>query len=252
MSFESYLTTAMDRLSTSKVDWYYILYEELMQPYIQEIDQFITDGILTRNAKVEPDPFDLFTNLSSTPCHATRVVIVNEYPYPIYQLNSGRALDIREHPEQKKPGTLRNVHRELKRDLKIDKHIAMRDSFFYWAIQGVLLLNNVWTCEVGEQKAHKDLGWQQFTQKIIKHLNSSESSAGPLVFIFIGNTTEDLKRLVKKSNLVLEVSSPHPSTALNGFMFSSIFSKSNEFLRNHNRGPIDWEAIKVNRYGIFK
>jgi len=249
MSFESALTTALDRLRTSKSDWYYTLYQLFSEPFMQEIDERLTDALITRNAKICPHPVDLFSNLALCPEYATKVVILSDFPVDSYLQASGRALDCIEFKNAEIPAETRSVLREFKRDHRLPQDTPVRSSFFYWGMQGVLLLNEYWTCEEGNKTAHIDLNWERFTNVIIKRLGKRQS---PTAFILLGDSAHKYESLIGPQHLILKTSHPSPTTAGNGFIFSSIFSKTNDFLRAENRGAIDWKTILTNRYGVIK
>ena len=40
-----------------------------------------------------------------------------------------------------------------------------------WTREGVLLLNTVLTVEANKPASHKDLGWETFTDEVIKKIN---------------------------------------------------------------------------------
>ena len=65
----------------------------------------------------------------------------------------------------------------------------------YWAKQGVLLLNNVFTVERGKANSHKGLGWETFTLNVVRYLNEREK---PLVFLFFGE-----RMLLKRKNILI-------------------------------------------------
>lgn len=215
---------------------------------MQEIDDYLSDRMLIYGQKIQPLPFDIFTNLAACHAHNTRVVIVSDYPYAEDGMATGRALDITEHRGYDIPSPLRNMHRELRRNFKLPKDKKLRNSFFYYASQGVLLLNSVWTCEPNKPEAHKDIGWQTFTTSVINYLAEREL---PTVFILLGDEAKRYKNLINDKHLVIETSHPRAATAGQGFMFSSIFTRTNDFLRETNRGPIDWLAISQDRYGLL-
>ena len=108
-----------------------------------------------------------------------------------------------------------------------------------WAKQGVLLINSILTVESGSPGSHKDFGWEQFTNQIIKALNDKKSN---LVFIFWGAYAQSKKIFVDSSKHLI-ITSPHPSplSAHKGFFGSRPFSKTNDYLRKHKKEEIDWQ-----------
>lgn len=64
------------------------------------------------------------------------------------------------------PPSLKNIYKELKDDLNIP--ISDKGDLTCWAKEGVLLLNSVLTVEKDKPASHKNLGWENFTDAIIK------------------------------------------------------------------------------------
>ena len=107
-----------------------------------------------------------------------------------------------------------------------------------WAKQGVLLLNTVLTVEKDKAGSHKDLGWQVFTDEVIKKINEKEE---PVVFILWGNYARSKKKFITNpKHLVIESAHPSPFSANYGFFGSKPFSKTNDFLEKNNISKINW------------
>ena len=107
-----------------------------------------------------------------------------------------------------------------------------------WVKQGVMLLNTGLTVEKDKPNSHKDLGWQVFTDEVIKKLNEREK---PVVFILWGNNARAKKGFITNpQHLVIESAHPSPFSARNGFFGSKPFSRTNNFLIKNNITPIKW------------
>ena len=134
------------------------------------------------------------------------------------------------------PPSLQNIYKELYSDLGIPPKNT--GNLTGWAKEGVLLLNSTLTVEKDKANSHQGLGWQYFTDYVIKVLNLSEK---PIVFILWGNFARSKKVLITNpKHLILESPHPSPFSAYNGFFGSKPFSKTNDFLIKNNIKPIDW------------
>ena len=106
-----------------------------------------------------------------------------------------------------------------------------------WAKRGVLLLNATLTVTLNSPNSHKDIGWQIFTDKIIKYLGSKEN----IVFMLWGSYARSKKDLINlDNNLVLEAPHPSPLSAHRGFFGSKHFSKANAYLKKNKIPEMDW------------
>lgn len=103
---------------------------------------------------------------------------------------------------------------------------------------GVLLLNNVLTVREGCANSHRGMGWEEFTDDVIRLLNTREK---PMVYLLWGANARAKKKLITNpAHLVLECAHPSPLSAYNGFFGCRHFSKANEFLKNNGLEEIDW------------
>jgi uracil-DNA glycosylase len=131
---------------------------------------------------------------------------------------------------------LRNIFKEIQRDLGTpwpDTGNLMR-----WARQGVLLLNTVLTVEAGQAGAHRNRGWERFTDAMVARL---AETAPPTVFMLWGNDARSKRPLIPSDRHCV-LMSPHPSplSAHRGFLGNGHFSAANRFLAAHGRPVVDW------------
>ena len=135
----------------------------------------------------------------------------------------------------KLPPSLKNIYKELYDDLGITKTTGDLTS---WANQGVLLLNSVLTVLKDTPTSHSKIGWQEYTDAIIRKLNEREKT---IVFILWGNYARSKKNLItNKRHYIIESPHPSPFSANSGFFGSRPFSKTNEFLKKNNIKEIEW------------
>ena len=127
------------------------------------------------------------------------------------------------------------IYKELYDDLGITKTTGDLTS---WANQGVLLLNSVLTVLKDTPTSHSKIGWQEYTDAIIRKLNEREKT---IVFILWGNYARSKKNLItNKRHYIIESPHPSPFSANSGFFGSRPFSKTNEFLKKNNIKEIEW------------
>ena len=177
----------------------------------------------------------IFNALKLTPYSNTKVVIVGQDPY--HGEGEAHGLSFSVQKGVKIPPSLQNIYKELKDDLNIPN--AHKGDLTNWVKEGVLILNAVLTVEKDHPASHRNLGWELLTDYIIKILNQKEE---PVVFILWGNFAKEKAKFITNSQHLI-ITSPHPSpfSARSGFFGSKPFSKTNNFLRQHNLKEIDWQ-----------
>lgn len=183
---------------------------------------------------IYPPKEDIFAALKNTPFKDTKVVIVGQDPY--HGEGEAMGLSFSVHDGIKLPPSLKNIYKELEDDLGF-KPVTSGD-LTKWTKEGVLLLNATLTVIKDTPNSHAKLGWDKFTDYVIRVLNEKEE---PVVFILWGNFARSKKELItNKKHLVIESAHPSPFSARNGFFGSKPFSKTNEFLKKNNIKEIDW------------
>ena len=126
------------------------------------------------------------------------------------------------------PPSLKNIYKELQSDLKIPP--PQHGNLEKWAKQGVLLLNSVLTVSAGKPASHQKIGWQSFTDAVIKNLSAKRKS---LVFILWGKFAQTKIELIDQNkHLILKAAHPSPYSATYGFFGCKHFSKTNNYLKN--------------------
>lgn len=185
-----------------------------------------------------PEYNNIFNALKLTPYSKVKVVILGQDPY--HGVGEAHGLSFSVQDGIKKPPSLKNIFKELHDDLGFDEPES--GNLEKWAKEGVLLLNSVLTVEKDKAASHKDLGWNLFTDHIIKLLNQKET---PIVFVLWGNFARSKKVFItNEKHLVIESVHPSPFSVYNGFFGSKPFSKTNDFLIKTGQTPIDWNLKK--------
>ena len=120
-------------------------------------------------------------------------------------------------------------------DFKIPKH----GSLIQWGQQGVLLLNTVLTVEAHSANSHKKFGWQKFTDAVIKAISDKHDG---VVFILWGGQAKKKKKMINtKKHKIVESAHPSGLSAHRGFFGSKPYSKTNAFLKELGKEPINWQ-----------
>ena len=182
---------------------------------------------------VLPARSNVFKALQLTPFDQVKVVILGQDPYPNPEHAMGLAFSV---PSETKPlpPTLVNIAKELKEDVGCE---TFDPDLSRWAEQGVLLLNASLTVEQGKSDSHANY-WSPLVNEIITKLSSQREH---LVFILWGSRAQAKAQFIDegKHHIIL---SPHPSplAAYRGFFGSKPFSRTNAYLREHRKDPINW------------
>ena len=184
-------------------------------------------------------PAQVFRALSLTPLASTRVVILGQDPYHGAGQAEGLAFSVP--PGQRVPPSLRNIFKELHRDLGCVA--PAHGSLLAWASQGVLLLNTALTVEDMQAGSHGSLGWHVLTGAICKALLQHQD---PKVFMLWGAHAQARVPAEASSgqHLVLKSNHPSPLAALRPpapFMGCGHFGLANRFLTSRGRGAVNWQ-----------
>ena len=178
---------------------------------------------------------NIFNALKSTPYSNVKIVILGQDPY--HGVNQAEGLSFSVKTGIQKPPSLQNIFKELESDLGYK--VPQTGSLVPWTKEGVLLLNTVLTVEANKPASHKDLGWEIFTDEVIKKINEKTT---PVVFILWGNFARNKKKLITNPiHYIIESPHPSPFSAYSGFFGSKPFSKTNNFLISKGINPINWE-----------
>ena len=201
----------------------------------------LTEKIAAEREKeiVFPAESDVFRALDLTDLSAVKVVILGQDPY--HDVGQAHGLAFSVPAGIKLPPSLRNIYRELAEEYDL-LFVPESGDLTHWAEQGVLLLNTVLTVRAHQANSHARLGWEEFTDEIIKAVNLH--AADGTVFILWGNPAQKKRSLVdEKRHHVLTCAHPSPLSAYRGFFGSGIFKRTNELLVRSNREPIKWVQL---------
>ena len=211
--------------------WDEVLHDEMQKSYFKYIREFIKEERLSKT--IYPPAEDLFNAFKLTDFNDIKVVILGQYPY--HGDKGAMGLSFSVGPGVRTPPSLRNIFKELHDDLGITRTDTDLSD---WAKQGVFLLNTVLTVEKDKANSHKDIGWEIFTDFVIKQINDRLNN---VVFILWGRQARDKKKIItNKTHYIIESAHPSPLSAYNGFFGSRPFSKTNNYLKEHNKKEINF------------
>jgi uracil-DNA glycosylase len=213
--------------------WKEVLKAEFDKPYFTELTAFVKEEYKT--ATVYPHPKNLFRAFELTPFDKVKVVILGQDPYHGAGQAHGLSFSVVE--GVRNPPSLQNIFKELEDDIGEKPRIETGD-LSRWAEQGVLLLNATLTVRAASAGSHQNKGWEEFTDAVIQALSEKREN---LVFILWGNYARTKGAHIDRTkHFVIESPHPSPFSAYNGFFGSKPFSKTNEYLTEHNETPINW------------
>ncbi|MDR7855324.1 uracil-DNA glycosylase [Tissierella sp.] len=218
-------------------DWQDLLEDEMQKEYYLKLREFLLEEY--KNKTIYPNMHDIFNALHFTAYKDVKVVILGQDPYHGPNQAYGLAFSVKE--GVRIPPSLLNMYKELKNDLGC--YIPNNGVLKKWAEEGVLLLNTALTVRAGEANSHSKIGWEIFTDHIIKLLNERED---PIVFILWGNNAIKKESLISNTkHHIIKSVHPSPLSASRGFFGSKPFSKTNRFLESIGKKPIDWQIENI-------
>jgi uracil-DNA glycosylase len=175
--------------------------------------------------------------LELTPPEEVRVVILGQDPYHGRGQAEGLAFSVA--PGVALPPSLRNIFKELQRDLGTPPPAfpVPGGSLVKWATHGVLLLNTCLTVEEGLPASHAGKGWEMLTDTLIRQVSDGDH---PVVFMLWGAHAQSKRALIDvKRHKVLVANHPSPLSAMRPplpFIGCGHFSQAREWRDAHKKG----------------
>lgn len=213
--------------------WKKALQEEFDKPYFAGLVNYLHRE-KAEGKTIFPPGRMIFKAFELTPLDRVKVVILGQDPYHGPGQAMGLSFSVPESVPA--PPSLKNIFKEIETDLGVT--MSGKPDLEKWARQGVMLLNSILTVRSGVPASHSRIGWQQFTDAVIRCI--SDNCEG-VVFLLWGNFARSKRELIDTSrHHVLEAAHPSP-LAKGAFFGCRHFSKTNEFLAAEGREPIDWQ-----------
>ena len=213
--------------------WKNALAEEFGKPYFESLVRFLHSE-KTAGQKIYPPGSQIFRAFDLTPLENLKVVILGQDPY--HGPGQAHGLSFSVSAGVPAPPSLKNIFKEIESDLGI--RMSGYPDLEKWARQGVLLLNAVLTVRAGQPASHSKIGWQEFTDAVIRYI--SDNCEG-VVFLLWGNFARTKSALIDHSrHHVLEAAHPSP-LARGAFFGCRHFSQTNALLAGQGKTLIDWK-----------
>lgn len=212
--------------------WKNALADEFGKPYFESLVRFLHKE-KAEGQKIFPPGGQIFRAFELTPLDRLKVVILGQDPYHGYGQAHGLSFSVPEGVPA--PPSLKNIFKEIETDLGV--RMSGYPNLEKWARQGVLLLNAVLTVRAGAAASHSKIGWEEFTDAVIRHI--SDNCEG-VVFLLWGNFARSKSVLIDRSkHHVLEAAHPSP-LARGAFFGCRHFSQTNALLVSQGKSAIDW------------
>ena len=213
--------------------WEDIIDLEKQKDYYKSLEKEINKRYETTT--VFPEKQNIFKAFALTKLDNLKVVILGQDPY--HGFGQAQGLAFSTPANIKNPPSMQNILKEIQSDLG-KKSICEDGDLTPWAKQGVLLLNTILTVEEAKPKSHHNLGWEVFTDNIIKYISDNCEDT---IFILWGSPAISKTKLIdRKKHHILTAPHPSPLSSYRGFFGCKHFSKTNDILKSLNKEAIIW------------
>ena len=204
--------------------WRQQLQEEFNKPYFEKLVAFVKSEY--ERAHILPLGHQIFHVFNSCTIEKVKVVILGQDPYPNPGQYYGICFSVPDGVTI--PGSLANIFKEINQDL--GKPIPTSGNLDRWVTQGVFPMNSVLTVRAHETCSHRNMGWEIFTDAVIRKLSDKREN---LVFMLWGSYAKEKRSLIDTNkHLVLTTVHPSPRSAEYGFFGCKHFSNANAFLHS--------------------
>ncbi len=213
--------------------WKEIINKEEEKEYYKSLKKQIDKKYQT--STVFPPQDKIFNAFTKTAFDELKVVILGQDPY--HGAGQAQGLSFSTPKEIKNPPSMQNILKEIKEDMGRDS-FCLDGDLTPWAKEGVLLLNTILTVEEAKPKSHHKLGWEIFTDNIIKYISAN---CEDIIFLLWGSPAISKTKLIDSSkHHILTAPHPSPLSSYRGFFGCKHFSKTNEILDSLGKKQINW------------
>ena len=215
------------------MDWNSVIDLEKQKNYYKSLEKEINKRYKTTT--VFPEKQNISKAFYLTKLDNLKVVILGQDAY--YGFGQAQGLAFSTPANIKNPPSMQNILKEIQSDLG-KKSICEDGDLTPWAKQGVLLLNTILTVEEAKPKSHHNLGWEVFTDNIIKYISDNCEDT---IFILWGSPAISKTKLIDtKKHHILTAPHPSPLSSYRGFFGCKHFSQTNNILKSLNKEAIIW------------
>lgn len=219
--------------------WIDFINQEISKDYMVELKKFIDSERATK--KVFPDSNSTFAHMALCPYDRLKVVIIGDAPFT-QDINDGLAFSCRSNvaPEENKNllyEAFRDYFKAWDTSAEVKHRLFPTNQLTEWAKQGVLLMNNIYTCTEIDRFAHKNRGWEIFNLALIDLLNQYE-----LPLVFVNKSSIDYRGRIQKKHLYLTSDETKWCTKANDF----IRKLNVPVTEQYHQLKINWTTKQVN------
>jgi uracil-DNA glycosylase len=212
--------------------WKQILTEEFEKEYFKKLVCFVKSEY-QKHTVYPPGKF-IFRAFDCCRFEDLKVVILGQDPYHGPGQANGLCFSVNEHVP--KPPSLLNIFKEIQSD--IGTPVPQSGNLERWATQGILLLNATLTVRANQAGSHQNMGWEQFTDSVIRHISDRKNG---IVFMLWGAYAQRKGAMIDAvKHCILKSAHPSPLSAYQGFLGSRHFSQANDYLAQKGLGSIVW------------
>jgi len=214
------------------MNWNEVIDIERNKEYFKKLKSTIDERY--ENSTVYPPKAKIFNAFAKCDYESLKVVILGQDPY--HGAGQAQGLCFSTPASIPNPPSMQNILKEIMSDIGT---CTVKDGDLTpWARQGVLLLNATLSVEASKPKSHFGLGWEIFTDNIIRYISDNFNG---IVFLLWGSPAIAKKSLIDTHrHHILTAPHPSPLSAYRGFFGCKHFSKTNALLKEQGKTPIVW------------